>query len=85
MTGSKKLFINLEPVVMSELDKMSPRELSHVLYAYSIRDAGNPELYKSFDGRIEHLLNNDTFDYASLSNLIYYMMFRDNNSESIWH
>ena len=45
MTGSKKLFNNLEPVVMEAIDSMGAREFSHVLYAYSVRNFGNPELY----------------------------------------
>lgn len=85
MTGSKKLFVNLEPVVLAHLNTMTPRELSHTIHAYSIRSAGNPELYKAFDARIVELQKTDIFDYASLSNLIYYLMFTDNTNEEMWH
>lgn len=84
MTGSKKLFINLEPVVLAHVKSMTPRELSHVIHAYSIRAVGNPELYKAFDARVADLLESDTFDYASLSNLIFYLMFTDNTCEKTW-
>ena len=52
MTGSKKLFTNLEPQVLESIDSMGAREYSHVLYAYSVRNLGNPELYKAFDNKL---------------------------------
>jgi hypothetical protein len=32
---------------------MKSRELGHILYGYSVRLAGNPEIYKAFDNKIE--------------------------------
>jgi hypothetical protein len=31
---------------------MSPRDLGHILYGYSVRQFGNPELYQAFDKKI---------------------------------
>ena len=46
---------------------------------------GNPELYKALDKRIESFIDNkEIFDYPTLFNTIYYMMFRENTSEKIW-
>jgi len=53
MTGSNKLFIHLEPLVIKHLDNIATRDLGHVLYAYSIRNLGNPELYKAFEQKLE--------------------------------
>lgn len=93
MTGTNKLFIHLEPLVLENIDKMEPRDLGHIMYAYSIRNIGNPELYKAFEKRIEEYIDNqgnenepnmDHFDFPFLSNLIYYMMFRTNTNSKIW-
>lgn len=54
------------------------------MYAYSVRNVGNPELYKAFDSRVEGLIAYEAFDYPMLSNLIYYMLFRTNTNETIW-
>lgn len=45
MCGTNKTFSNLEPVVIAGLDKVSDRDASHLMYAYSVREAGNPALY----------------------------------------
>lgn len=45
MSGSDKLFIHLEPFIIENIDKVDVRDLSHLMYGYSVRDAGNPELY----------------------------------------
>ena len=55
MAGSEKLFIHLEPHLMKNMDNFSSRDLSHILFAYSVRSVGNPELYKAFDRRLEQL------------------------------
>ena len=56
-----------------------------MLYAYSIRSVGNPEFYKVMDKKIlNYVENEEVFDYPTLSNLIYYMMFTDNTSEQVW-
>lgn len=49
MTGKDKTFYNLEPIVIKSLKDGEPRDISHVMYSYAIRNAGNPGLYKAFD------------------------------------
>jgi hypothetical protein len=49
MTGKDKTFYNLEPIVIKSLKDGDARDISHVMYSYAIRNAGNPELYKAFD------------------------------------
>lgn len=61
---------------------MSPRNLSHIMYAYGVRAAGNPDLHAAFEKRMESVAG--TLDYAGLFNLVYYMMFRENANEKIW-
>ena len=56
-----------------------------MLYAYSIRSVGNPELYKAFEQRLLQLIaDGEVFDYPTLFNVIYFMLFRENNNETIW-
>lgn len=52
------------------------------MYAYSVREAGNPALYAAFDKRLERML--PTLDYPSLFNAIYYMLFRDISKPEMW-
>lgn len=82
MAGSEKTFVNLEPSVLAHLNDMSPREVSHVMYAYAVRDAGNPELHAAFEKRLLEVA--DHLDYPGLFNAIYYMLFRENAHEQIW-
>ena len=83
--GSKKLFLHLEPHIIKNIDKFSSRDLGHLMFAYSVRDAGNKELYKAFDQRLEALATSeDMWDFPTLHNIIYYMMFRENTSANIW-
>jgi hypothetical protein len=85
MSGSDKLFYHLEPIILGQLDKFNARDLTHVLYAYSIRNVGNPEFYKAMDAQIEKIVaSGEILDYPTLSNLIYYMMFRDNIDQKTW-
>ena len=49
MSGTDKLFTHLEPVIMREMGSINAGDLAHLAYAYSIRSAGNPELYTAFD------------------------------------
>jgi hypothetical protein len=74
MCATNKTFVNLEKVILANLDKVSDRDASHLMYAYSVRDAGNPELYAAFDKRLEQMVGR--LDYPSLFNAIYYMLFR---------
>ena len=39
----------MEPKVLKSLDQISDRDFSHLLYAYGVRNVGNPELLKAFD------------------------------------
>mmetsp|Transcript_32964 Transcript_32964/g.50424 ORF Transcript_32964/g.50424 Transcript_32964/m.50424 type:complete len:139 (+) Transcript_32964:1118-1534(+) len=52
MAGSDKLFVHLEPTVMKLLPTMNATDLGHTFYAFSIREVGNPELYKAFSARL---------------------------------
>lgn len=82
MCGTNKTFYNLEPVVLKNFDKVSDRDATHLMYAYSVREAGNPELYAAFDKRLERMVSN--LDYPSLFNAIYYLLFRENANEKLW-
>jgi hypothetical protein len=85
MSGSDKLFFHLEPTIIAQLDNFTTRDLSHVLYAYSIREVGNPEFYRAMDNKISQIVESgEILDYPTLSNLIYYLMFRDNTDEKVW-
>lgn len=85
LSGSEKLFRHLEPLILQNLDKTTPRDLSHIVYSYSVRNAGNPELYKAFFERIHYFIDQgDDFDYPTMFNLIYFLLFRDSKDERIW-
>lgn len=53
MSGSDKLFIHLEPIVLKNIDTLDCRDLSHLMYGYGVRAAGNPEIYKAFEKRMD--------------------------------
>lgn len=72
----------MEPIVLAGLDKISDRDASHLMYSYSVRDAGNPALYAVFDARLKKMIN--SLDYPSMFNTIYYMLFRDISSPDLW-
>lgn len=55
--GSEKLFVHLEPHIINGIDELSARDLSHIAYAYSVRNSGNPELYKAFLARLNHFID----------------------------
>jgi hypothetical protein len=82
MCGSNKTYFNLEKIVLQNLDKLSDRDATHLMYAYSVREAGNPELYAAFDKRLASSVA--TMDYPSLFNAIYYMLFRENKKPELW-
>jgi hypothetical protein len=82
MCGTNKTFINLEKIVLANLDKISDRDATHLMYAYSVREAGNPELYTAFDKRLGPVIG--TLDYPSLFNAIYYLLFRENAKPEHW-
>ncbi|CDW86618.1 UNKNOWN [Stylonychia lemnae] len=78
-----KTFYNFEAKLLKNLDNLSERELSHVAYAYGVRNVGNPELHKALEARINKSVEN--FDYQSLFNVIYYLLFRENGSKELWN
>ena len=80
--GKDKTFYNLEPTVLKNIDSLSDRDLSSLMYAYSVRKVGNPELYKAFDKKLDKIA--EGLDYPSLFNVIYYMMFTDNTNKELW-
>lgn len=82
MNGKDKTFYNLEPIVLKGLDKLNDRDATHLMYAYSVRNVGNPELHKAFENKLGKIAGD--LDYPSLFNAIYYMLFRENANENIW-
>lgn len=82
MCGTNKTFTRLEKIVLDGLESVSDRDASHLMYAYSVREAGNPELYAAFDKRLEQMIG--TLDYPSLFNAIYYMIFREIDRPELW-
>ena len=52
MFGRDKTFYNMEPTILKNIDKISDRDLSHLMYAYSVRNVGNPELHKAFEKKL---------------------------------
>lgn len=85
MAGSNKLFVHLEPLIIKGINDYSARDLSHVCYAYSVRNAGNPEIYKAIDKKLMQFASDkEVLDYPTLANLNYYMMFRENTNKKIW-
>jgi len=51
--GDEKTFVALEKSLQKEMKNMTDRDVTHAMYAYSIRKSGNPELYKAFDSRLK--------------------------------
>lgn len=49
MCGQDKTFTALEPTVMKNIDTLSDRDLTHIMYAYGVRNLGNPELHSAFE------------------------------------
>ena len=52
------------------------------MYAFGIRNVGNPDLHKAFEKKLE--TSSENLDYPSLHNALYYMMFRENPNKHIW-
>lgn len=52
------------------------------MYAYGLRNVGNPELHKAFEKRIDKIV--EKLDYPSLFNAIYYLLFRENGNKQLW-
>ena len=53
MCGKDKTFFTLEPVVMKGLETLNDRDATHLMYAYGVRNVGNPELHKAFEKKLE--------------------------------
>ena len=83
MAGNDKTFYHLEPVVMDSVDTAHMRDLSHIMYSYSVRSAGNPDLYQKFDSRMQSEDFSDA-DYPTLFNLSFYSLFRESKDEMVW-
>lgn len=82
MNGEDKTFYNLEPIILKNIDSISDRDLTHLMYAYGIRAAGNPELFAAFDKKLEEIAGR--LDYPSLHNATYYLMFRESKCQATW-
>ena len=40
-------------MIIKEMDNLEDRDVTYLMYAYSVRKSGNPELYEAFDKRLE--------------------------------
>lgn len=76
MAGSDKVYFSLEATVLKGLNSLSDRDVTQLMYAYSVRNVGNPELHKAFEKRLDSMASK--LDYPSLFNAIYYMLFTEN-------
>ena len=82
MNGLDKTYYALEPIILKNMDSISDRDMTHLMYSYSVRGVGNPELHKAFEKRLEEMVAN--LDYPSMFNAVYYMLFRDVRTEKVW-
>jgi hypothetical protein len=64
------------------MNTLSDRDVSHIAYAYGMRNVGNPELHTALLKRIEAMA--EKLDYPSLFNVIYYLLFKENGDRKIW-
>ena len=82
MCGQDKTFYRLEHIIEKDLDNISDRDVTHLMYAYSVRNVGNPNLHAAFEKRLE--LMADKLDYPGMFNAVYYLLFRENANRTIW-
>jgi hypothetical protein len=82
MVAQEKTFVHLEPSIQKVLHTMSARDLTHVMYAYGVRGAGNPKFHEALLKNIRPKVSE--LDYPGLHNLIYYMLFKENTDEQTW-
>jgi hypothetical protein len=82
MSGKDKTFYHMEPKILANMDKINDRDLTHLMYAYSVRNVGNPELHKAFENKLNQIA--ERLDYPALFNAKYYMLFRENHNKEIW-
>lgn len=82
MSGKDKTFYAMEPKILKNIDSINDRDLTHLMYAYGVRGAGNPELHKTFEKKLSQIA--EKLDYPSLFNAIYYMLFRESDNKDTW-
>ena len=80
--GRDKTFFVFESKILKNMDTISDRDVTHLMYAYGVRNVGNPELHKAFEKKLGEIA--DRLDYPSLHNAIYYMLFREIANKLIW-
>ena len=82
MNGLDKTYYALESIVLESMDQISDRDLTHLMYSYSVRGVGNPQLHKAFESKLEEIASR--LDYPGMFNAIYYLLFREVTNENIW-
>ena len=82
MAGSDKCYFSLESTVLKSFSLLSDRDATQLMYAYGVRNVGNPELHKLFLQRLDSIATN--LDYPSLFNAIYYLLFTENQNKALW-
>ena len=82
MNGLSKTYYALEPIVIENIDSVSDRDLTHLMYSYSVRGVGNPKLHTLFEKKLEEIASR--LDYPGMFNAIYYLLFREVTNEKIW-
>jgi len=55
MAGSDKVYFALEATVLKGFNSLSDRDATQLMYAYSVRNVGNPELHKVFEKRLDSI------------------------------
>lgn len=80
--GKEETWLKLEPLIMEKINDFSTREISHIMHAYSFREAGNPDLHEAFVKRLHS--EDKVHDFAALTNILYYMMFTDTLDGELW-
>jgi hypothetical protein len=82
MCGRDKTYYAFEPVVLKGIDGLNDRDATHLMYAYGVRNLGNPELHKAFEKKLDQIASK--LDYPSLFNAFYYLMFRDSGNKTLF-
>jgi len=67
---------------LANIESIPDRDLCHIMYAYGVRNLGNPELHKALERRLELIA--DRLDYPSMFNAVYYLLFRESTNEAVW-
>lgn len=85
MCGRDKTFFAFESTVLKGLQEgsgVNDRDATHLMYAYSVRGVGNPELHKAFEKKLEEIAHR--LDYPALFNAFYYMLFTESGNKQLW-